>query len=38
MNRPKHYPRARWYAARRNRRGKPTTVVGLDELISEATP
>ena len=34
MTRPKHYPRARWYASRRNRRGEPTTVVRLDELTS----
>lgn len=34
MTRPKHYPRVRWYAVRRNRRGEPTTVVGLDELLT----
>ena len=34
MTRPKHYPRARWYASRRNRRGEPTTVVRLDELLT----
>ena len=34
MTRPKHYPRARWYAVRRNRRGEPTTVASLDELLA----
>lgn len=32
MTRPKHYPRARWYASRRNRRGRPFSLHDLDRV------